>query len=220
VRVKICGITNVPDAVTAAAAGADAIGLNFVGGPRRVTFDTADDVLEALPPFVTPVALVLLDHERVAPELYEWLVDSSIRSLQLYGVSNENSLQPLQAAGFRIMPVLRVQGPELCDASVADCIRSSCAVVLDAYDPAVMGGSGRAFQWEWVRSARESGRLSHWPPIILAGGLTSENVAEAIRQTQPYGVDVSSGVEVNGKPGQKDPEKLIEFVRAVRSAGE
>src|SRR5689334_2233881 len=99
VRVKICGISKRDDVIAAADAGADAIGLNFVGGPRQIDFTTADEILSALQPFVTPVALVRLVNNKAPSELLEWLVDSPVRCLQVYDVRDASALQELSGAG-------------------------------------------------------------------------------------------------------------------------
>ena len=93
------------------------------------------------------------------------------------------------------------------------------AILLDAASPSQLGGTGQSFNWHWIAEAREAGELDGLPPIILAGGLNPDNVAEAIRIARPYAVDVSSGVEVPGKPGIKDPIKMRDFIQAVHGAG-
>lgn len=234
-RVKICGITSVADAIAAAEVGADAIGLNFVGGPRRVSLQTARAILEVLPPLVTPVALVRADAAGLPRELLELFGAFRVAHLQVYGTAggppaggaNADELPAppvwasLVAAGFRVLSVLAVK-----DAGFADRLAEwgrrpmqcrPCAVVLDAYDPDRAGGTGRTFCWDWVAQARSSGSTV-WPPILLAGGLNPDNVAEAVRLVRPYGVDVSSGVECAGLPGRKDPEKIAAFVRNARTA--
>jgi phosphoribosylanthranilate isomerase len=90
--------------------------------------------------------------------------------------------------------------------------------VVDTYDPAKAGGTGTPFPWDWVAAARDGGARAGWPPIILAGGLRPENVAEAIREVRPYGVDVSSGVELAGTPGRKDVHQVKAFISHARRA--
>lgn len=219
-RVKVCGVTDIDSALVAAQAGADAIGLNFVGGPRQIEPDQACQILQAIPPLVTPVALVRLDHGRVPDDLLEFLGQFWISHVQVYGEITSGSLAMLAQDGFRAMPVVSVR-----DANFADGVngwlsrmggRSPAAIVLDAFDPDRLGGTGKAFQWDWVREAAAAGKLAGWPPIILAGGLTPDNVVEAIRTVNPYGVDVSSGVELPGRPGLKDVEKTGLFVRRAK----
>lgn len=263
-RVKICGITNLEDGIAAAEAGADAIGLNFVGGPRQITAAVAKEILRALPPMVTPVALVKVESwAGLPPECAEVLGEFHVHCLQLYGweltrpagaepaFSATGEVSPSQqsgeafvrselervpglaelplalaitaARGFRAIPALAVKDLTFAErlsawGSLAREWRPH-AVVLDAYDPAREGGTGRTFQWEWVARARAESR-GEWPPVFLAGGLTPENVGEAIRTVRPYGVDVASGVEVEGSPGRKDRAKMTAFVRNSRQAAD
>jgi phosphoribosylanthranilate isomerase len=231
-RVKICGITNVVDGLAAAEAGADAIGLNFVGGPRRIEPAVARDILRALPAMVMPVALVRVGPAGLSPELLELFAAYRVSHLQVYGWdqadetsvpqgATDGGLAGLIAAGFRVMPALTVKdmafAERLAAWGAAPAERQPCAVVLDAYDPAREGGTGRRFEWEWVVRAREGGRVA-WPPIFLAGGLHPGNVGRAIGVVRPYGVDVSSGVEIDGVPGRKDRAKMMAFVRNARAA--
>jgi len=221
VRVKICGITSVEDALTAAEAGADAIGLNFVSGPRQMTPAAAEAILRSLPAMVTPVALVRLQGGAVPDELLELLGQFWVSHIQIYGDFESQNLDILRRDGFRPIPVVSVRDRGFADQAAAWWPKggepSAAAVVLDAYDPDRPGGTGSHFRWEWVSAARQAGRLDGWPPIVLAGGLRPENVAEAIRVARPYAVDVSSGVEVEGVPGRKDPLKMQAFVRAARA---
>ena len=142
--------------------------------------------------------------------------------LQLYGEVTANRLARLRQEGYQPMPVITIRNKGFTEQfkviSGAAESTSASAVVLDAYTAGKEGGTGKAFNWEWVAQARQEGRLEGWPRIILAGGLGPENVAEAVRIVRPWGVDVSSGVEIDGKPGRKDPERMRAFVQAARSA--
>ena len=222
-RVKICGITNEADAAAAVDAGADAIGLNFVAGPRKIDPARGRAILRHLPPLVTPVALVALEGGRIPAEIRNLLNEARVDHLQLYGTCTAEAPAQLVRDGFRPIPVLRVKeagfavpGPAWLRAAGSD----AAAVVLDAFDPVRQGGTGEPFCWDWVSAARKAGDLDNWPPILLAGGLRPENVAEAVRVVGPYGVDVSSGVEVEGEPGRKDAARMREFVRRARTAVE
>jgi len=222
VRVKICGITTVEDAVAAAEAGADAIGLNFVGGPRRIAPEVAQEILEALPPMVAPVVLARLQAGVLPDDVLGLLGQYWVSHVQIYGDFTADSLALLRRDGFRPMPVVRVRDPNFAGQAYEMLggrpLDVAAAVVLDTYDSGKAGGTGASFNWEWVSAARQAGLLHGWPVIILAGGLRLENVAEAVRVARPYGVDVASGVEVDGQLGRKDPEKMMAFVRAARSA--
>ena len=224
-RVKICGITTTEDAVAAVDAGADAIGLNFVGGPRHIDASTAKRIVEAIPPLASVVALTSVGFDGLKEKEMQALDRCRIRELQLYGHVTTAVLDWLVDRGFRPMPVLRVRGrlfyedPEL-PWLVEEALSSAAAIVLDAYDPGQAGGTGRTFCWNWVSEAREQEKLVNWPALILAGGLHPANVAEAVLTVKPYGVDVSSGVEVEGLLGRKDPERMRDFVRNARTAAE
>jgi len=189
VRIKICGITCVEDAVVAAEAGADALGLNFVGGPRRIGLETAEAILTSMPPFVTPVALVQLQGGAVPDDLLELLGQHWVSHVQVYGDYEPEHLALLMRDGLRPMVVVSVRGPDFADHTDpwrgAQGDSAATAVVLDAYDPQRAGGTGRTFRWDWVAAARKAGRLAGWPPIMLAGGLEPENVADAVRAVRP-----------------------------------
>ncbi|MBI4581116.1 MAG: phosphoribosylanthranilate isomerase [Planctomycetes bacterium] len=220
-RIKICGITDVRNALAAAEAGADAIGLNFVGGPRQIDLERAAEILRALPPLLAPVALVRLEQGMVPDDLLEFLGQFWVSHVQVYGDVTAGSLVVLAQDGFQAMPVVPVRDERFAG-GVNDWLsrmggRRPAAIVLDAYDPDRLGGTGRTFQWDWVAEAAAAGAMADWPPIILAGGLTPENVAEAIRKVHPYGVDVSSSVEFEGRAGAKDPIRMRLFVDKARA---
>ncbi|MET1079134.1 MAG: phosphoribosylanthranilate isomerase [Pseudomonas sp.] len=203
VRSKICGITRIEDALAAAAAGADAIGLVFYApSPRAVTLAQARAIVAALPPFVTTVGL-FVDASRC--ELGEILDAVPLDLLQFHGDET-----PADCAGHgrRYLKALRVApGDDI--AARCRAYPEAAGILLDTYVPGVPGGTGEAFDWSLVPADLPV-------PLILAGGLTPANVAQAIRQVRPYGVDVSGGVEA-GK-GIKDADKIRAFLREVRGA--
>lgn len=198
VRVKICGISTVVAALAAAEAGANAIGLIFASGRRQVTIPQAREIVEALPPFVSSVG-VFVDEER--PQIEEVIGACRLDFVQLHG--NES---PEFCAK---MPVPVVKAIRIADSSSLERIRhyQVAAVLLEAAVPGIAGGSGRTFDWELAAPVAPSVR------IILSGGLTPENVQRAISQVHPFAVDVSSGVETDGR---KDPEKIRAFIERVR----
>ena len=203
VRSKICGITRLEDALAAVDAGADAIGLVFYAkSPRAVTVQQAQVILAALPPFVTTVGL-FVDCER--SELNAILDVLPLDLLQFHGDES-----PAACEGFRrpYIKALRVRPGDDIDAQIG-LYGSASGVLLDTFVPGVPGGTGEAFDWSLVPQGLSV-------PIILAGGLTPENVRVAIERVQPYAVDVSGGVEAS--KGLKDSDKIHAFVRAVRSA--
>ncbi|MFZ3204458.1 MAG: phosphoribosylanthranilate isomerase [Pseudomonas sp.] len=202
VRSKICGITRVEDALAAVDAGADAIGLVFYAkSPRAVTVPQAQAILAALPPFVTAVGL-FVDCER--SELNAILDAVPLDLLQFHGDES-----PAACEGFRrpYIKALRVKPGDDVAARIG-LYGSAAGVLLDTFVPGVPGGTGEAFDWSLVPQGLSV-------PIILAGGLTPENVRTAIEQVRPYAVDVSGGVEAS--KGLKDSDKIHAFVRAVRS---
>lgn len=203
VRSKICGITRVEDALAAAEAGADAIGLVFYPkSPRAVSVQQARTIIAALPPFVTTVGL-FVNASRC--ELGEILDAVPLDMLQFHGDE-----RPADCEGYHrpYIKALRVKPGDDVAAQIEPYANAS-GILLDTFVAGVPGGTGLAFDWSLV--PRHLDR-----PIILAGGLTPENVRSAIEQTQPYAVDVSGGVEA--RHGIKDADKIRAFMRAVKGA--
>jgi phosphoribosylanthranilate isomerase len=201
VKVKICGITSVTDGLAAAEAGADMIGLMFYeGSPRNVSFATAAEISRALPPFAVKVGVFVNPNE---DSVMRAIGDCGVTLLQFHG--NETPEFCTQF-GVMSMKAFRMRGPE----TLAELPKyQTDAWLLDAYSADAYGGTGGKFNWSLAVEATQFGR-----PIFLAGGLTPDNVAEAVRQTEPFGVDVSSGVEL--APGKKDHAKVRSFIQAVR----
>ena len=206
-RIKICGITREEDAWAAIEAGADALGFVFVPGtPRFIEPGRAAAITRSLPPFVSRVGLfVNADPEHIRATVAEARLDT----VQLHG--DEPPEVGLSLLGsVRVIQAFRVQGPETLQ-RLPDFRKSADAWLLDAYVPGTAGGTGARFDWNLAVQARELGH-----PLILAGGLKPENIAEAVRQVRPFAVDVSSGVE--SSPGRKDAEKIRELIGSARSA--
>lgn len=202
VRCKICGITRLEDALAAVAAGADAIGLVFYArSPRSVSIEQARSIVAGLPPFVTTVGLFV---DMPQAEIEQVLAAVPLDLLQFHG---DESAADCDALKRPYIKALRVRAEDDVTALV-DAYPDARAVLLDTFVDGVPGGTGQAFDWALVPA-----RLGK--PVILAGGLTPENVAAAIAQVQPYAVDVSGGVEL--AKGIKDPAKVKDFVRAVRT---
>jgi len=199
-RVKICGITRVEDALTAAQAGADAIGLVFAPkSPRRVDLVQAAAIAHALPPFVTVVGLF----ENAVPEtVHEALRHLGLDLLQFHGDETPDYCRAFSKPYVKAIHMTPDVDLHAEDRRYAD----AAGLLLDTYMPAASGGTGQAFDWDRVPRDLKK-------PLILAGGLTPANVAEAIRRVRPYAVDVSSGVE--SAKGIKDAKKITAFVDAV-----
>ncbi|MBV4492439.1 phosphoribosylanthranilate isomerase [Pseudomonas oryzicola] len=203
VRSKICGITRIEDALAAAEAGADAIGLVFYArSPRAVDVRQARAIIAALPPFVTTVGLFV---NATRCELNEILEAVPLDLLQFHGDET-----PQDCAGYQRpwIKALRVRPGDDLEAACR-LYAGARGILLDTYVPGVPGGTGEAFDWSLVPP-----HLSK--PVILAGGLTADNVGQAIAQVRPYAVDVSGGVEQ--AKGIKDAAKIEAFVRAVKQA--
>jgi phosphoribosylanthranilate isomerase len=200
VRVKICGITRLEDALAAAQLGADALGFNLWPGSRRfVDPEAAREIVARLPPFVTAVGVFV---NQAPAEVTRLAAAAGVAAVQLHGDEPPGDCQGL---GLPVIKSFRVAGPG--DLAALGAYRSVAAVLLDSRSEG-FGGSGRAFDWELAR------RLPGGLPLILAGGLTPENVAEAVRAVRPWAVDVASGVEAS--PGKKDRERMARFVRAAK----
>lgn len=201
VRVKICGITNAPDARVCVEAGADALGFIFVENtPRYIEPETAASIIAQLPPFVTPVG-IFWDHQ---PEQVKILAqECRLRALQFHG---DETPEALQDFWLPVIKTIKVSGPS--DFNRMDRYRVSAFLV----DSPGRWGEGQArapLPWGMVRTGTTGRR------IILSGGLTPDNVAEAIQTVRPFAVDVTSGVEV--RPGRKDHDKVARFIAAVRA---
>jgi phosphoribosylanthranilate isomerase len=200
VRVKICGIRRVEEARAAVDAGADAIGFNFWRpGRRYIRPEIARAIALALPPFVARVG-VFVDEE---PETIRAIaVLCGLDALQLHGSESPEFCRQFDRPVIKGVKVRSAQ-------SVDGLARyGAAALLLDAHVPGEMGGTGRTFDWSLAVRAKEAG------PVILSGGLTPENVEDAIRAAVPYAVDVASGVETDGR---KDPVKIRAFVARVQA---
>lgn len=205
VRSKICGITRIEDALAAVEAGADAIGLVFYAkSPRAVTVQQARAIIAALPPFVTTVGL-FVNASRC--ELGEVLDAVPLDLLQFHG---DESSADCEGYHRPYIKALRVKAGDDIAAS-CDAYPRASGILLDTYVEGVPGGTGEAFDWSLVPRGLSK-------PIILAGGLSAQNVAQAIAQVRPYAVDVSGGVEQ--AKGIKDPAKIRAFMQAVRGSSE
>jgi len=203
VHVKICGVTNVRDARLASRLGADALGFNFVRkSPRYIRPARAKAIVAALPPFITTVGVFADEYpDKVMATCRLCGLDAA----QLHG--NESPSRVEAVRGVRRIKAIRVRNRR----DVSLCRRYQVeAFLLDAYVPGQLGGTGETFNWALAREAREFG------PVILAGGLTPDNVAEAVAAAAPYAVDVASGVE--SAPGKKDKQAMAEFIRLAKGA--
>ena len=201
-RIKICGITNSEDALAAIEYGADALGFIWVPGtPRYVGgFPGGAEVPDGLPPFVSRVAVC------TTPDTLPEEAIARFDTIQVYAPC------PLPIPGKRSVRAFRIRDEQsLTEITAALEIQRPHALLLDTYHGDKLGGSGQTFDWSLALEAKRRFGL----PIILAGGLTPDNVAQAVATVRPYAVDVASGVEA--KPGRKDHAKLKAFIQAVRA---
>jgi phosphoribosylanthranilate isomerase len=202
VRVKVCGIVRPEDARLACDLGADALGFNFVPeSPRRIEPARAREIIDALPPFVAPVAVVA---DADAARLVEWLRVSGARVVQFHGEERPEECRNCPVVWYKALRVGEGFEPASVEAYPAPW------VLLDARAPGVRGGSGRTFDWSVVPEVRRRRR------VILAGGLGPDNLARALAAAAPDAVDLNSGVE--SSPGCKDAERLRAAFAALEEA--
>jgi len=203
VRVKICGITNSEDALLAIEAGADALGFVFFqGSPRYISPEKAADIIRRLPPFVQTVGLFVNEEPATVNSVADLC---GLDVIQLHGEETPGYCESVRR---RVIKAFRVKDIRTLD-SLAQYQVSGC--LLDAWSPAARGGTGLTFNWDIAAEATKRGHR-----IVLAGGLTPDNVAECIRQVRPYGVDVSSGVE--SAPGLKDASSIRLFIERAKQS--
>lgn len=213
-RVKICGITNVEDARLVAEAGADAVGLNFYPkSPRCIDLATARRIIEALGPGIAKIGLFV---NASVEHIWATATELQLDMIQLHGDE-----PPAMLAELRSFPILRAfrlgaDGFALPMKYLKECEKLGCrpaAVLFDTAAPGVYGGSGQIGNWTLLSHYTE---IAEHPPMVLAGGLNPENVADAIRVVRPYAVDTASGVEIN--PRQKSAEMVRAFVAAAKQS--
>jgi phosphoribosylanthranilate isomerase len=201
-QVKICGLTSVADALLASEAGADLIGLMFYDqSPRHITLATAVEISRALPPFVLRVGVFVNPDEALVKRA---IGECGLSLLQFHGDERSDFCTQF---GVMCLKAVRVRDAESLN-QLANF--QTDAFLLDAHSNGSLGGTGEKFNWELAVEAQKFGR-----PIFLAGGLTPENVADAVKQVRPFAVDVSSGVE--SAPGKKDAAKVRAFIQAVKN---
>lgn len=219
-RIKICGVRRVADALAAADAGADAVGIILHPASRRnVSLEVAREIIAALPPFVTPVGLFV---DESVPTVVRIANELGLRHVQLNGDESPQFVANL--APLRVIKALRVDretfGQTLStwrDAYCTTDLRHLCGIVVEPAHTKFPGGTGVANDWSTVTAAIATGAFEGLPPLIAAGGLNPGNVAAVVRQVKPYAVDVSSGVE-DGVVGEKSAAKIRSFIGAIQSS--
>ena len=204
VKVKICGITRLGDARTACEAGADALGFVFAKSPRRVSLEQARKIAAALGPWVTKVGVFV---NTPVPRIKRIMDACGLDVVQLHGDEKAGVSRSLRAHGYPVIKAFRV-GQKLPKAALKN--YPADAFLLDTASKSVYGGTGRSFDWKLLRS------LLTDKPVIVSGGLRSENVKSLLKGFKPFAVDVSSGVE--SSPGKKDPKLVRTFLKNAKKA--
>ena len=203
IKVKICGITNKEDALYAAGCGADALGFIFYEkSPRYIEPDNAKTIIATLPPFVTTVGVFV---NKDFNDIRDITLLTGVTVVQLHGDESPSYCNLVEG---KLIKAIRVKN----DSSIEGLKKYDVdTFLLDSFDKNSFGGSGLTFDWKLAEKAKQYGK------IILAGGLTPDNVEEAVKKVAPYGVDVNSGVEK--KPGIKNKNKVKEFIIRSKAVG-
>ena len=202
-HVKICGVTSAEDAQLAAELGASAIGFVFwAQSPRYIEPIAARAIVAKLPPFITAVGVFVNQPVDLVLAIARL---ARLGAVQLHGDEPADEYATLPVRVIKAMPLRNTD-----DREAARAVPSSATLLLDAHDPVRRGGTGRVIDWAIASS------VSRQRPVILSGGLSAGNVADAIATVNPYGIDVSSGVEMS--PGRKDPAKLRALFAALRES--
>lgn len=201
VKVKICGITNLEDALEAVAHGADALGFVFFKkSPRYISPSKAKAIIKKLPPFISTVGVFVNENKKNIEKIAD---QTGINIIQLHGDERPQACRLLRP----VIKAFRVKSLE-CLEPLSKYKDKVTAFLLDTYTPEIFGGTGQIFNWDIAVEAKQLGK------IILAGGLTPENLEQAIRWVHPYAVDVSSGVEE--EKGKKDHWKMKLFIERAK----
>lgn len=202
IRIKICGITNKEDALTAARLGASALGFVFYKkSPRTLSPYKARKIIEALPPFIVPVGVFVNQKEGALKEIVNFC---GITTVQLHGDESPQYCRRLRQ--FKVIKAFRIK--DQIDWEMVNRYETICAQLFDTHHENEYGGSGKSFNWDLLNEKKIK------KPFILSGGLNAQNVVEAINRLKPYALDVSSGVEEF--PGKKNKERLVEFFEALK----
>lgn len=198
-KVKVCGVTNLEDALSIAEAGADAIGFIFANSPRQIMPRTAKEISQKLPPFIVRIGVFVNSDVKSINDISDFC---KLDMVQLHGAEAPEYCLKLKK---RIIKAFRVKDEQTLSA-IPNYL--SDAYLLDSYSKDAPGGTGKTFDWNLAIKAKE-----FLKPIILAGGLNPENIEEAIQTVKPYGVDLNSGFEVS--PGVKDIKKISEAIKKI-----
>jgi len=204
VRVKVCGITNLEDALAAIQLGADAIGFVFAKSPRHVSIQEAERIIEKLPPFVNFTGLFVNANRKVVEKTIK---TCKIDTLQFHGEESNGYCSYFKRT-HKVVKAFRIKDKKILDLLLNYDVDG---YLLDTYIEGAAGGTGKIFDWNLAKRAK-----TLVSPVILSGGLNPGNVVQAIKKVRPYAVDVSSGIEK--RPGKKDLKLMKKFIKAVRNA--
>ncbi|GIW76586.1 MAG: N-(5'-phosphoribosyl)anthranilate isomerase [Phycisphaerae bacterium] len=214
VRTKLCGIMTVEDALAAVEAGADAIGMILhAQARRRIEPELAREIVQALPPYVTPVGVFV---NALPARVLEIAQLVRLTTVQFHGnetIEDIRSVDPL-----KVIKAVRTDPHTVRDVLLelkeTSC-KNLCGILLETAVPGSTGGTGVANDFDLIELLRTEGAFEGLPPVIVSGGLTPQNVGKVVRRIRPYGVDVSSGIETEF--GKKSPEKMRDFVKQAMS---
>lgn len=207
VRIKICGITNEKDALWAVNLGADYIGFNFYkNSPRKISPKLVAQIIGKLPAFTQPVGIFVNEEMKAVKRIAE---KCRLNLVQLHGEESPEYCRELQvqSARLKIIKAFRIRDKESLEGMEK---YSVDYYLLDSYVPGIEGGTGEVFNWDMAVEAKQVGK-----PVFLAGGLTPDNITQAIEKVNPYGVDVASGVERT--PRRKDYDLMREFINRIKT---
>ncbi|SMB90409.1 phosphoribosylanthranilate isomerase [Desulfonispora thiosulfatigenes DSM 11270] len=205
--IKICGITNIPDAKLACSLGADALGFIFAPSTRKVNPKIAQEIIKDLPFDVEKIGVFMDEDIKVVQEIAEYC---GLTGLQFHG--KESPKYCKNFAKYKVIKSFRIKEEQDLE-KTNDYLENVDLILLDTYVPAVPGGTGKTFPWEIARKQVGGG-----VPVIIAGGINASNVNKAIRVASPFGIDIGSGVE--SEPGKKDKEKLSKLFKTLNSKEE
>ena len=202
IRVKICGITRVADAEKAVELGADALGFIFAKSPRQITPQKAREITLRISPFVKTVGVFVNERPAKIREIMDFC---GLDLVQLHGNESVSSCSELAP---RVIKAFRVQGEESL-LQIAEYKNHVRAILLDAYQKGLNGGTGKTFDWRLAVKAKKTGI-----PMVLSGGLDADNITEALERVNPFAIDISSGIEK--RPGIKDHGRMRAFMRKIK----
>ena len=218
-HIKIEGLTDPADVRRACDLGADAIGLVFAPSPRQVTVEQAGPIVQAVPEGMrSSVWTIGVFVNAPVDEINRIVSQTGITHVQLHGDEPPEMVRQINAHCIKAFRIRNADWADEVDAWLSGLTGPGDldAIVLDAYDKSARGGTGKQFNWNWVADDAAMARRADHPPVILAGGLTPDCVADAVRTVRPWGLDVASGVERS--PGVKDFNKIQTFITAARQA--